>query len=383
MAKTIETPSSGKTRQPSLSTIAKATGLSINAISDIINCNRANLYRPETVERVTRVAREINYRPNRAAKMLLANRSHTIGFVTMGVGDGAGVANQVVYPFIVGAGDAFAAKGYHIVLVDIRELRDEQGRTNLPRLLQDRFCDGIILQKGRWSDLQEWIDGSVVPIILWDAGIFKEHNCIYRDEYQVGWTLAKQLINLGHRRLSFMTSESGWERIESRLKRDNLAEYIRTRGIMGLNLSDDSFHYSSALRYQGIVTAAEEHGLSVDTVFRGPLGELTAQLREKSPTALIVEGGHNLDPLIAKAADTLGWKIPERLSVALCDLDIRAAHDRLLPISGGITYDRSQAGAMAAEMMFRALAQPGAQLPSMKLFGEFVRGDTIAPAPVL
>jgi len=38
---------------------------------------------------------------------------------------------------------------------------------------------------------------------------------------------------------------------------------------------------------------------------------------------------------------------------------------------------------MAADMMFRALAQPSVKLPSMKIVGEFMRGQTTGPAPAL
>lgn len=383
MPKSSSRPAASVVRKPSLNTIAKATGLSINAISDIINRNRANLYRTETVERVTEVARKLKYRPNRAAKMLLTNQSNTIGFVTMSVGLEQDVANHVVYPFIIGANSAFGAKGYHITLVDIKELRDENGATLLPRLLQDQFCDGFILQKGRWGDIQEWIDRSLLPIILWDAGIFKAHNCIYRDEYQVGWMLAKQLISLGHRAIAFVTTRQDWERLQSRRAMDDLGERVRARGLVGLNLSDDDFHYSSVLRYEGMLAAAHEHGLPLDVIIRGTLTELIRDLREKSPTALILEGGYNVDLQIARAADALGWTIPERLSVAYCDLDIKAYHDAQLLMAGGITYDRYQAGGMAADLMFRALASPGGKLPSIKLVGEFVRGESIAPAPAL
>ena len=327
------------------------------------------------------MARELNYRPNRAAKMLLTNQSNTVGFVTMGAGRDQDVGNHVVYPFIIGANSAFGKKGYHVTLVDIEELRDEQGVTLLPRLLQDQFCDGFILQKGRWGDIQEWIDRSLFPIILWDAGIFKTHNCIYRDEYQVGWMLAKQLIGLGHRRLAFVTTKTDWDRLQARRAMDDLGGRVRTKGLIGLNLSDDDFHFSGVLRYEGMLAAAVEHGLALDVIFRGTLPELVRDLRERSPTALILEGGYNVDLQIARAADALGWSIPDRLSVAYCDLDIKAYHDANFLRAGGMTYDRFQAGGMAADMMFRALATPGGKLPSIRLLGEFVRGESIAPAP--
>jgi DNA-binding LacI/PurR family transcriptional regulator len=368
-------------RKPTLSNVAELSGFSLNAVSDIINRNRAEKYRPATVEKVTQIARELNYRPNRASQMLINNRSQTIGFVTMGLSPTNTVANHVVYPFVLGANTAFAVQGYHIALVNITEVRTESGESRLPRLLEDQFCDGLILQKGRWSDIQGWIDSCAFPIILWDSGIFKEHNCIYRDEYQVGWSLTKQLISLGHRRIAYMGQSQDWKRIQAADSSQALGERIRNQGLSGLDLSGEELHYSSVLRYQGSLAAVREHGLPLEIIIRGRVPEMVTQLREKSPTALIFESGGYVDPLITHAADALGWSIPKDLTVVSCDVDPKTAHDAFMSTIGGIIYDRYQVGGMAGDMMFRALAQPGGKVPSIKLVGEFVRGESTAEPP--
>src|SRR5687767_10086070 len=129
----IQTPETAqpRPRKPTLSDIAQLSGFSLNAISDILNRGRARHYRPETVEKVTRIARELNYRPNRASQMLHTNRSQTIGFVTMGLSPGNTVANHVVYPFVIGANSAFSHHGYHVVLVNISETRSDTGESRL------------------------------------------------------------------------------------------------------------------------------------------------------------------------------------------------------------------------------------------------------------
>jgi DNA-binding LacI/PurR family transcriptional regulator len=365
-------------RKATLNMIAQRTGYSLNAVSDIINRNRADKYRATTVEKITQVARELNYRRNPVSQMLLNNRSQTIGFVTLGLHQNNTVANHVVYPFVLGANTTFATKGYHVALVNITEVRTATGESRLPYLLEDQFCDGLILQKGRWSDIQNWIDSCAFPLILWDSGIFKEHNCIYRDEYQVGWLLTKQLISLGHRRIAYMGHSLNWTLFHTSPSSQMIGERIRTQGLNGLDLSGEEAHYSSILRYQGCLAAAQEHGLPISVIIRERASDMAPQLKEKAPTALIYDSGVNVDPLITHAADMLGWRIPQDLTVVSCDVDPKTAHDGFLPALGGIVYDRYQVGGMAADMMFRALAQPGGKIPSIKLIGEFIRGDSTA-----
>lgn len=59
----------------SLRTIAEACNVSLNTVSNILNRKLDDLYKADTIEKIRRVAAELGYRPNLAAKMLLSKRA--------------------------------------------------------------------------------------------------------------------------------------------------------------------------------------------------------------------------------------------------------------------------------------------------------------------
>jgi len=65
-----------------LADIAARTGVSINTVSLVLRNRPLQIpVRPDTIDRIKRTARELDYRPNRAARTLRLKRSNLIGLV--------------------------------------------------------------------------------------------------------------------------------------------------------------------------------------------------------------------------------------------------------------------------------------------------------------
>ena len=62
--------------------VAAKAGLSKSAVSLILNDRPGTRLSPETAERVRRIAEELNYRPNPAARTLFFGKAPMIGFVS-------------------------------------------------------------------------------------------------------------------------------------------------------------------------------------------------------------------------------------------------------------------------------------------------------------
>lgn len=348
----------------SLRTIAEKAGVSVNTVSKILNRGREDLYRKETVEHVRRIAEEAGYRRNLAARMLLTNSSRMIAFVTLSLENKGTVRNAVVYPFLVGATDFLAEHDYHVVLVPIKELLS--GSTAMPQVLKEHFFDGLILQLGPWERIRAWKDASDTPTLHWDSGVFEAVNCLYRDEIEVGRELTRKLIALGHRRIAFAMTPADWQGYRLR-KEGSGAESL------------DFTHFSISQRYDGYREAMDAARLAPVNLETGTAVTLADNLLAADPTAVVVHGGPTFGPF-EMAARRLGWPIPERLSVAACDVDPGVQLKDAVRL-GGFFYDRYETGRQAGEMLLAMLKSKSRQTPSRVLHGEFHLGETIIRPP--
>lgn len=114
-------------RRVTLKDVAAASGISYPTVSRILNGRLDNYpLRPETIDRVRRTARDLNYQPNRFAQMLRRKKSHIIGLsishppVLEGDMDqteawkdyGAGIGQ-----IIAGVSSAATAAGYSLIMI--------------------------------------------------------------------------------------------------------------------------------------------------------------------------------------------------------------------------------------------------------------------------
>jgi DNA-binding LacI/PurR family transcriptional regulator len=67
--------------RPTQRQIAKEAGVSRTTVSLVLNNVPGVRVSPETRQRILRVARNLNYYPDAAARTLVSGRTHTIGFV--------------------------------------------------------------------------------------------------------------------------------------------------------------------------------------------------------------------------------------------------------------------------------------------------------------
>jgi len=344
----------------SLRSIAEKSGLSINSVSNILNRGRDHLYKKQTVDRVKRIAEEAGYRRNLAARMLLSNTSRMIGFVTLSLENSGTLKNAVVYPFLVGATDFLADHNYHIVLVPVKELL--AGPELLPQVLREHFFDALILQLGPWHRLQESKEIANTPILHWDSGLFAADNCLHRDELEVGRELTRKLISLGHRRIALAMTVHDWEGCRQPANPSPTSDALQS-------------HFSVIQRHAGYVEALREARLEPIEIVIGTAVELADRLYSSEPSAVVLLGTSAYGPF-ESAARRLGWSIPERLTVASCDIDPRVQSEDGVKI-GGFLYDRYAFGLQAGEMLLALLQKKARSTPSRVVHSAFRLGETI------
>jgi DNA-binding LacI/PurR family transcriptional regulator len=243
---------------------------------------------------------------------------------------------------------------YHVGLLEITEI-EQVNHEEIPHSLQERFFEGLIVHWGLAERFRKILPVLDIPAVWWDVGLFAQHNCLDRDETKVAQILTERLIKLGHRRIGLMMGQRSWQR------------YQRT---------GKPPHYSYELRYESYRAQLRRHNMQEVPLVGYEATALAAQLRRHRLTAVITQSVASV-PIVQLAAQTLGWRVPQDLSIAAFDVEtrIRPTYKRI----GGMSYDRYAIGRQAAEMLLKILQSRDKTVPSVKFAGEFYAGDTIGP----
>jgi LacI family transcriptional regulator len=206
--------------RPRLKDIARDLGLSVVTISKVAR-NHPDIG-AETRKRVLRRMKELDYRPNLAARALVTGRSYIIGLVVP----------DLVHPFFGQVAKALSrvlrAQGYSLVLAS-SEADPELERQEIDRLLA-RHVDALVVASAQLT-LESFraIEAQATPYILIDrriAGLTA--NFVGVDDEAVGRIATSHLIDAGCRRIAHL----GGPEVSTALGR--LAGYraaLRDRGI--------------------------------------------------------------------------------------------------------------------------------------------------------
>ena len=105
--------------------------------------------RPETRERILRIAEEMNYRPNAVARSLVMKKSQTIGLIISEL-TRSRTGHDLTFNIICGVNDRATAADYDLVLSTTDPSRQEQ--VPYMELCRRRQLDGVILMGIRTDD---------------------------------------------------------------------------------------------------------------------------------------------------------------------------------------------------------------------------------------
>lgn len=252
-------------------TIAERCGLSVAAVSRALN-GRSGISE-ERAEQVRRIAQELGYQPNEAARTLKTNRSNLIGVLYNNL-----IAHEFFSQVLEGLRSAAEQAGYEILFLSMRdgEYCDRA---------RQHHCAGVIVAQGEFdkAGVQELIR-SEIPTV----GIELEVNgcpIVFSDNVGAMEELVRYVHGLGHERIAFIHGEMGLitqERIAGFYRGCRScgiqvpAEYVRqgrfrvteltdqiTRELLSLPNPPSCIFYPDDICYLGGAHAAEQMGLSI------------------------------------------------------------------------------------------------------------------------
>ena len=305
--------------------VAERAGVSVTSVSHVINETRPVSY--ELRERVLAAMEELGYQPNRLARSLRSGKTQTIGTIVPDNAD----------PFFAevarGIEDTAFENGYSLILCNSdANLGKEAFYTDV---LVEKQVDGILflaagLSTERILDLQQ----RGMPVVVVDRELPGANvDLVVTDNAGGGWSATSHLIDLGHRRIGYITAPSDL----------TLSEY-RSTG------------YRKALEEAGI---AENGKLVVRGNFDFKSGYRAARqllANDKQPTAIFASNDIMAIGAICAAVES-GLQVPQDLSVVGYD-DIPLASYSNPPLTT-IAQPNYDMGVRAASLLLERLHDPG------------------------
>lgn len=183
--------------------IAKVANVSATAVSMALN-NRPGVGH-KTRQKILRIAKKLNYRPNYIARSLISRRTYTIGFILNSITD-------PFFPELAEGIEKYANQlGYNLLLCNTH--RDLQAEKESIDMLRSKGVDGIILATVTKDDpnILPLIDDGF-PFVLINrhhmGPAFKNKiNCVIFDNYRGGYLGMEHLYRLGHNRIAIITGD--------------------------------------------------------------------------------------------------------------------------------------------------------------------------------
>jgi LacI family repressor for deo operon, udp, cdd, tsx, nupC, and nupG len=326
----------------SIKDVAKAADISYSTVSRALNDSPR--VKPETKERIQRIAREMGYLPSGVARSLVTRRTHTVGVVVSTITD-------LFFAEVIYAIEEIAlSHKYSVILANsggepARELA-------AIRALLERRVDGIIVVAGcSEKDDMSPERGIEVPLVIIN-NVHQEHPgySVEVDNIGGGRLAIQHLAELGHRRIAHIAGPiTEWDGVE---------------------------------RLRGYEQGLQTHQLPLDPhlIARGssrPEGGMTAmhQLLALQPRPTAVFCYNDVTALGAmRTAHAAGLRIPHDLSVVgFDDIDLSPFFE---PPLTTIAQPKRKMGEKAMQMILDLLA--GETIQDCVLPSELVvRGSTM------
>jgi LacI family transcriptional regulator len=334
--------------------LARVSGVSVGTVSRALNGYTD--VRPETRERIMRLARELDYTPAAAARSLVTQRSHIIG-VFMETGEGhPDLQHPFFHEVLGGLKQRVGAEGFDLLLFASERPGGGYGPHSYLKRARHHSVDGCALigLDTEEEEVRRLVRGEI-PCVAIDMEVTGPRTEVVMSDNEAGaGTAVRHLHDLGHRRIATITGM-----IDSRPGIDRLRGYRAAVQELGLAYRDEYVTYGDFYAESG--------------------REATAQLLAlaEPPTAIFAASDLMAIGAIRAAAEA-GLHVPQDLSVIGFD-DIQLAPHVNPPLTT-LRQDKLGLGAAAGDALVARIAGDP-ERPSLRTLPVelVVRGTTAAP----
>ncbi len=329
----------------SISEIAARAGVSTGTVSMALNADPK--VRPETREKIQKVARELGYRPNASARALKKSLSEYIGLIPAGID----LTSSVVYlreyaPLVDRLVHVLESRGCHLVVGPPVGMRGAEGEALLPRIVEQSHVARAIFLSHMWPKLADELRQYRIPCVVIDGPSFGLP-AVQRDEAAAVEMLVDHLADMGHRRIAFVNHAPPGPR----------SRYRDELWPMG--------YFRAITRHQLVPVPGWD-------LFEEPEAGLARLLSlPEPPTALIAYDDPSADQLI-RLLNQRGLSVPENISVtAVSDLGEVSS-----PVITRVVLSHKAMADLAVEKLMAEKVGPEIMHEASKLPGRLIVGQT-------
>jgi DNA-binding LacI/PurR family transcriptional regulator len=325
--------------------VARHAGVGVGTVSRVLN--ESESVRDSTRVKVLSAIEELNYSPSSVARYLSGGKSMAVGVLV------PFFTNDSVVRRLQGVVSALGECEYGLVLFAVEKSENREGL--LTAIAQRSLVDGwlILSLLPAQEDMERFLESNI-PAVIVDA-VHPDLPSVYVDNEYGAWLATHHLINLGHRRIGYLSDYPN-------------NPFNQTPVV-------DRFNgYRRALREAGIVYDAQLFAESL--VDRDDARETAYQLldREDRPTAIFAYCDIQAIGVI-EAARELGLRVPQDLSVIGFD-GIEAAEFMQLTTVRQSLFD---SGVRGANLLLQAMDSNEPVEKELILPTELVVRETTAP----
>ncbi|BFH59861.1 LacI family DNA-binding transcriptional regulator [Paenibacillus azoreducens] len=323
--------------------VAKKSGLSVVTVSRVLN--GAETVREKNRQKVLEAIKELDYRPNAAARSLARGKTGIVGLIVTTLQDS--FFDAVVKEL----NEVLALHGYFLAV----SVSTGIGSDEAHYLIQEDRVDGLILLSPMEEDnyIVE-LKRRNIPYVLIDNQ--KPENDAFSvtvDNFKGGYAATKHLLDLGHTSIA--------------------------------HLSGHNMFRSTKERRSGFLKALEEQGLAPFELLTGEFeiafGYDTCRrwLREGRLPSAVFAGDDNIALGVANALMEAGIHVPD--SVAIVGYDDQDISSKLHPYLTTVRQPADRIGLAAADMLLKRMDGTMKRGASVRLDPELiVRESTVTPA---
>lgn len=317
-------PGDGVAKRATLADVARLSGMSPTAVSLVLNDRPGSRLSAEAIDRIRQAARDLDYRPNPAARSLRMGKTRTVGFVSDDV-----TITRYASAMIRGALDVAEAHD-HTVLIAEAGSNPKKVRQSLAAMI-DRRADGVIFAQMGAKEIDVPPMPSDLPVVLLNCNDPTGLPSVLPAEREAGYRIARLLLDQGHRRIGLIGySKELWSR-------------PRLSATVGS-------------RYEGIFAALAEEDVRLAARFDERLWEPEVGFQAMTE---FLDSGTYLTAVIAlndrlafgayQALAERGRRVPDEVSIASFDDDVIAGYLRPGLTTAQIPYELM--GRRAMEMV--------------------------------
>ena len=206
--------------------VARAAGVSPATVSLVLN-NKTQRVRKETVERVRRTAKELDYVVNRQAQWLQSQKSHLLALLV------PDLQNDFYSQVAVAAMEVAQESGYLLTVWSLP--KGKESLRNLERILKSGEFAGSLVVSRRFDIIRHLWDSSLTtPCVFLDETVAEDMQSylVTGDNEFGGRLVAKHFLERGHRHFACIT---GPEETPNSTRR--LSGFLKEINDHGLELS--------------------------------------------------------------------------------------------------------------------------------------------------